>query len=750
MATATLLLSQHSSNPLEVGSSDIRNNTYVRTYQQATRARFVTGDHPTSSGDASALGGYHTPEIDQYHDHIAHLCSRANMPITKGKGKEVAHPAFVDLDEGMESEEDVPLAANASRSRVRESDLGQHPREEELGDEDAEGEEDDEAMVVEDEDLLADDESSPHSEEEFSFHLRPPEEQEVIASEIEELAAAVPQLTPDYRIIDRLGTGTFSSVYKAVDEGYHDKWYNTVWQGYHPPSSSAYFQSAPKPPSSKVFVAIKRIYVTSGPERIRNEISILQDVRSCRHVSQLITAFRHQDQVVVVMPYQRNDDFRDYYRVLPLDGIKQYLRCLFRAFRDIHTREIIHRDVKPANFLFDPVTGTGTLCDFGLACRIEKGPDTCLHTPPSRKAPHGRLKSPEEYDYDLIKQTNKELKLRNRLPSEKIGYPAGDKRPHSKANRAGTRGFRAPEVLLKCSDQSGAIDMWSAGVILLFFLTKKFPIFQAGDDVEALMEISTIIGRRRMEKTAILHSRIFTTNVPSVPTEGMEWADLVKRLNPDLYTPPEKPDTRFYPYTVQQRNTNGNHASSSRKRKRGSPQPQPQAQAPPTSSSPKSRRSSSTGSNEAAPNPSTSNQPNSDHVPSDEDEDPDPPSYAAQIDNALDLLDRLLQPESIKRITPRKALSHPFLRDPDDPHDDMFFPHPFGEGICGDLHFFDKDTDEPCVRVHARDAMRDGDGEDDGDGEGEMEVLTLAPGEGIAIGPNPCEFHRRELGYDFS
>jgi serine/threonine protein kinase len=98
-------------------------------------------------------------------------------------------------------------------------------------------------------------------------------------------------------------------------------------------------------------------------------------------------------------------------------------------------------------------------------------------------------------------------------------------RPHSKANRAGTRGFRAPEVLLKGSEQTGgrmlpfsfflgslmviflqAIDVWSAGMILLFFLTGKFPLFQSGDDVEALMEIATIIGRKKMEKTATLHS----------------------------------------------------------------------------------------------------------------------------------------------------------------------------------------------------------------------------------------------------
>lgn len=35
-----------------------------------------------------------------------------------------------------------------------------------------------------------------------------------------------------------------------------------------------------------------------------------------------------------------------------------------------------------------------------------------------------------------------------------VGYIADDKRPGIRANRAGTRGFRAPEVLLKCQDQT--------------------------------------------------------------------------------------------------------------------------------------------------------------------------------------------------------------------------------------------------------------------------------------------------------
>jgi len=57
--------------------------------------------------------------------------------------------------------------------------------------------------------------------------------------------------------------------------------------------------------------------------------------------------------------------------------------------------------------------------------------------------------------------------------------------------------------------QHTAIDVWAAGMILLFFLTKKFPLFQANDDIEAMMEIAVVIGRRKMEKVTTLHSSSF-------------------------------------------------------------------------------------------------------------------------------------------------------------------------------------------------------------------------------------------------
>ena len=177
---------------------------------------------------------------------------------------------------------------------------------------------------------------------------RSPEEQRELDSEIQQLYRSVPDLEQDYEVIDRLGTGTFSSVYKAIDLNFHD-WHNAAWLGNQPENSSAYYHTAgpsyrgrggraslrkgkekereqpmqdddvmmdghaatrSERDHPRAYVAIKRIYVTSGPERIRNELDVLQDTRSCRHTSHIITAFRNEDQIVVVQPLQRHIDFR--------------------------------------------------------------------------------------------------------------------------------------------------------------------------------------------------------------------------------------------------------------------------------------------------------------------------------------------------------------------------------------------------------------------------------------------------------
>lgn len=72
---------------------------------------------------------------------------------------------------------------------------------------------------------------------------------------------------------------------------------------------------------------------------------------------------------------------------MPLSGIRNYFKALFQALRATHELQIIHRDVKPANFLFNTDTQTGVLCDFGLAERVGSSglsnwTGMCLHSMP--------------------------------------------------------------------------------------------------------------------------------------------------------------------------------------------------------------------------------------------------------------------------------------------------------------------------------------------------------------------------------
>ena len=77
------------------------------------------------------------------------------------------------------------------------------------------------------------------------------------------------------------------------------------------------------------------------------------------------------------------------------------------------------------------------------------------------------------------------------------------------APRWGTPGFRAPEVLLKTTEQSTAIDIWSAGVIFASLLSKRYPFFR-NDDMDSLAEIVTFLGFKRVSAAAAKMGRTIT------------------------------------------------------------------------------------------------------------------------------------------------------------------------------------------------------------------------------------------------
>ncbi|KAF8607800.1 kinase-like protein [Ceratobasidium sp. AG-I] len=759
-SSASHMLSEHASNPLQVGSSDMANAEYVRqvrlnasnkgkkvvrtVYAGSTpqaRLRKVrksrglgedessdelqvhrvvggeTDDDPVVDGDAEAD---EDPDADDEPMNDLDAAADSTELVETVDNGDLLEPSDDPASEGLAAFTRPTVEPNPATSNpFYVSDGGDGDvtvtfsrvpgaLEEEVGDEDAEGEDDEDYMADEDrrEQEIVDIGDEVESEDEANtLSYKDEMEQPYINSEMKQLRERVRAIVGNYDLVDRLGEGTFSSVYKAIDLNF-TKYNNNEWNssaGYadYPllAASSSNGASSSKQlrynpafrQKSRYFVAIKRIYVTSSPQRVANEIELMEASRGCRHVSQLITAFRDEDQVVCVMPYHRSLDFRDYFQTISIRALQTYFRHLFRALRDIHARDIMHRDVKPANFLFNPGdgpdgTGWGVLCDFGLAQRVDCPERTqCLHTAPTKEHPHGERATLTTYEEEVVRRKMQAVRKRSEGGSANVGYKTDDLRPRVKANRAGTRGFRAPEVLFKCEAQTVALDIWSAGIILLAFLSGKFPLFNSNDDTEALAEIAAIVGRERMEKCARLHNRTFLCNIPSTLHTGTNWRQLALKMNPELYDiPPAGPNESV-----------AEHAEE-RARHRG------------------------------------------------------------MVDAGLDLLRRTLELDATKRITARDALYHPFLklgnaassttttnakksnsrsksgRGNDLPSDDSLAPHPPGQGACSKLHWLDA-TDEGT------------------DGTGPMWGVQLRGGgtrlvrgddpEARCVGRGPCRYH---------
>lgn len=253
-----------------------------------------------------------------------------------------------------------------------------------------------------------------------------------VLEDMHKLEQHFPILATDYRLIDKIGEGTFSTVYKAEAINGRIRLNSDVWKS--PPlkkhktaMGDAALTKIKK--RKNAIVALKQIYVTSSPNRIFNELNLLYMLTGNSRVAPLLDVLRHQDQIVAILPYYHHYDFRDFFRDLPVKGIKKYMWELFQALEYVHSKGIIHRDLKPTNFLYDPFKGRGVLVDFGLA---EKQATQLTSNSSSSTSTSCPCLSKES----LV--TNKSLSKRMYV---KGAYPKSDNRPPRRANRAGTRGL---------------------------------------------------------------------------------------------------------------------------------------------------------------------------------------------------------------------------------------------------------------------------------------------------------------------
>ena len=157
---------------------------------------------------------------------------------------------------------------------------------------------------------------------------------------------------------------------------------------------------------------------------------------------------------------------------------------LLSCLEDIHKCGVVHRDLKPDNFLYDLETHKCLLIDFGLSeIELDEGDP--------------KNKYNEDYsdpDLKIVLELQKIMGMKNRV---------------------GTRGFLAPEIIFNSKSQGKPVDIWAAGVIYLCFLSKRMPIFNLNkfskivdDTLRELVPLIIVFGNDKIIEIAQIHENL--------------------------------------------------------------------------------------------------------------------------------------------------------------------------------------------------------------------------------------------------
>ncbi|WJX85910.1 non-specific serine/threonine protein kinase [Trifolium repens] len=377
-------------------------------------------------------------------------------------------------------------------------------------------------------------------------------------------------------------------------------------------------------------LAIKCPHSNAHKNHVNNERNMLERFGGKSFIIKFEGSFKSANSDCFVLEHVEHDRPEVLKKEIDITELQWYGFCMFKALACLHREGVVHRDVKPGNFLFSRKLKKGYLIDFNLAMDLKQkynigskskpsfdasnniplpsGPSSVVqeknlgginsltsnkreltyhrkyseinrHMKP--KANVGHLKNcPDKAVANLrrapgadgsgitsakdITSTKTASADRHREPipfrgrkelislvqnsmqcanSSSIKSPSSQRKrvtaPSSKADGrtlhltpmpihsstvavgsfrskgdgkhkregpcVGTKGFRAPEVLLRSQIQGTKVDIWSAGVTLLYMLMGKtsFP----GEPEQSLKEIAKLRGSEELWEVAKLHDR---------------------------------------------------------------------------------------------------------------------------------------------------------------------------------------------------------------------------------------------------
>lgn len=208
-----------------------------------------------------------------------------------------------------------------------------------------------------------------------------------------------------YSVAKFIGSGRFSAVFKGFYEGGEC--------------------------AIKVFRPVQMLY-------IKRELYFLYRVRECPNVIKFIDLVQDPltNSVAHIAEYVHYRGARQLYPTFTIDDVRYYIYNLMKTLDEVHSRGIMHRDVKPDNLLIDHAQRKIRLLDWGLA---------------------------------------------------EVYFPKQQYPPY-----VGTLRYKAPELLLGYRYYDYSVDIWAAGITMGEMMC-RYPFFEGEFPDEIIREMCRLV-----------------------------------------------------------------------------------------------------------------------------------------------------------------------------------------------------------------------------------------------------------------